>query len=817
MPGFDIDSLVLKYVRKEELTIEEIAALEVWIAEDPERDKLLTRMKEDPEWVEQELQRISEVEPDRIWGNVELRLKNDGYWYDGQHAIPTMISESDKGPDQLGFTNDVNALAKIIATTELTPPLAIAIFGKWGSGKSFFISKLKARISELSLSTDNKTFCKGIVHIHFNAWSYMDSDLWASLVSKIFESLNEYISANSKTDLAKKEIEDHLLRHLAISKEQIVALGGHKVEITERITELQMQRTVIRKEVSKKISEIGNHTLAATIDTVNKEFKVKQRILRTLNENPTFRITVSDLEKIVPPQYWDSPAALLQQVRSGYTFLRQFFRKGNMLKLFIFLTASLSLIFFIPISLDLIIARLKSVNFLIPQVVLSLLGSIAIIYRRAEKVYERLQPVIASFWSIKVDYEEEIKKATSKFEQAEKALIMKINSDTSQLKLLDAQIQKTISQKIELEYRIRNTLLTEALYSFIDRRSKSDDYKKRLGIISIIRQDFETLTGLFLGHNKEAVDTNASMEFREKFKQPLERIVLYIDDLDRCSEENVVQVLEAVNLLMAYPLFVAVVGVDPRWIRNALLKKHAAQFLNLTNAADQPSPNSERINCSQYLEKIFQIPFHLKGPTAEGLKNMIRNLSITVSTPDTDSTPPGNHFNTSTGEISTNIGEVAPDLRSPNPVSDSPYLLVLNNKEIAAMERLSVMIDANPRTANRFINTFRIVKAHEDLDLQGSKKDPSNLLCAALFLIAIGLGAYKHLLPSFEAFIQDPANARLHLKTYFKRHHDTAKFTELDQLNSTLAEDPVLKPILNMSLGLFNRQNQLIRRFRFNE
>lgn len=57
----------------------------------------------------------------------------------------------------------------------------------------------------------------------------------------------------------------------------------------------------------------------------------------------------------------------------------------------------------------------------------------------------------------------------------------------------------------------------------------------------------------------EAVDTGSS-------PKPVERIVLYIDDLDRCPPKRVVEVLEAVHLLLAFPLFVVVVGVDVRWV-----------------------------------------------------------------------------------------------------------------------------------------------------------------------------------------------------------------------------------------------------------
>ena len=50
---------------------------------------------------------------------------------------------------------------------------------------------------------------------------------------------------------------------------------------------------------------------------------------------------------------------------------------------------------------------------------------------------------------------------------------------------------------------------------------------------------------------------------------PIERIILYIDDLDRCPPKRVVEVLEAVHLLLAFDLFVVVVAVDARWLERS--------------------------------------------------------------------------------------------------------------------------------------------------------------------------------------------------------------------------------------------------------
>src|SRR5207253_6282867 len=74
-----------------------------------------------------------------------------------------------------------------------------------------------------------------------------------------------------------------------------------------------------------------------------------------------------------------------------------------------------------------------------------------------------------------------------------------------------------------------------ALYRFIEERAGADDYRRHLGLVALVRQDSETLARLL------EPDPDAELP-------PVERIVLYVDDLDRCSAHRVVKVLEAVHL-----------------------------------------------------------------------------------------------------------------------------------------------------------------------------------------------------------------------------------------------------------------------------
>ena len=49
--------------------------------------------------------------------------------------------------------------------------------------------------------------------------------------------------------------------------------------------------------------------------------------------------------------------------------------------------------------------------------------------------------------------------------------------------------------------------------------------------------------------------------------------------LDRCKPSVVVNVLEAIHILLAFELFVVVVGVDVRWLKRAL-QEHSADSLS---------------------------------------------------------------------------------------------------------------------------------------------------------------------------------------------------------------------------------------------
>jgi Cdc6-like AAA superfamily ATPase len=80
------------------------------------------------------------------------------------------------------------------------------------------------------------------------------------------------------------------------------------------------------------------------------------------------------------------------------------------------------------------------------------------------------------------------------------------------------------------------------------------------------------------------------------------RLVVFIDDLDRCTPDKIPDLLEAIKLFTTMPKCVYVLGLDHDIVRQGIFKKYRFE---------------DKREAEEYLEKIVQVPFHLP-PLDEG-------------------------------------------------------------------------------------------------------------------------------------------------------------------------------------------------------
>lgn len=93
-------------------------------------------------------------------------------------------------------------------------------------------------------------------------------------------------------------------------------------------------------------------------------------------------------------------------------------------------------------------------------------------------------------------------------------------------------------------------------------------------------------------------------EFRDDFEKllkdaSLKTLVVFIDDLDRCLPDTVIDVLEAIRLFLSTPQTVFVVCVDERLVESAVRRKFPQQ------------PGDDFDVANEYLEKLIQHPLRI--------------------------------------------------------------------------------------------------------------------------------------------------------------------------------------------------------------
>lgn len=117
--------------------------------------------------------------------------------------------------------------------------------------------------------------------------------------------------------------------------------------------------------------------------------------------------------------------------------------------------------------------------------------------------------------------------------------------------------------------------------------------------------------------------------FREALEQilgPHRRLIIFVDDLDRCLPEKAVEVLEAIKLFLEAPGTVFVLGMD-RAVIEAGVEARYETLLRAARAEKRDLP----ISGDTYLQKIVQIPFYLPPLAVKDIEHYLEKLEEDVS------------------------------------------------------------------------------------------------------------------------------------------------------------------------------------------
>lgn len=679
-------------------------------------------------------------------------------------ALAGFRSDKPSDVDHIGFAADVEALCSVLIAQKVDPPISVGLFGEWGTGKSTFMRLMRDRVRALQdewKGRDDSPFCRSVKQINFNAWNYSDANLWASLVTRIFEGLSKS-DPEIKDDAELRAGERAaMVSALTTAKATIAEKEAERDEAEKRHAELESRLSDIEARVTSAGERLSNIRPAEVIERARTSEKVQalgKQVLERAQTNGNA-----------------DAVAVARELRSTWGFLVHSARMLGRKR--VLLVAGATLAFLLTVG----VAEVSGVPVAgTVAAVVGLLGSLAAI---ARKPVERARQAAAAADDLLTGLREE-EQAAVRREEAE--VQRELDELAARRAHLDADIEVARSAASRAGREIEDIRSGRLITQFVEERAVSSEYRQHLGLIALIRNDFDELTRLML--DAEVPD-----------KPPFDRIILYIDDLDRCRAELVVQVLEAVHLLLALRLFVVVVGVDPRWLAQSL-KRHYIGQLGLEDG-DEPDPEAEEwaTTPQNYLEKIFQIPFALRPMGTNGFKSMMGAL-FEVRTVGRHPDGPDGSLRPATGEEpEAQRGATSADTNAVASTSNEAFrkrtleLLRIWPAELEFIHRLGALVPT-PRAAKRLANTYRLLRVRQDTSLSRfvERDGQAGEYQVALVLLTIVVGfsdiaddvfrqVLESTLPSFSSFVEElapPADASSREGELYKRLGDGLRLLE---------------------------------------
>lgn len=131
------------------------------------------------------------------------------------------------------------------------------------------------------------------------------------------------------------------------------------------------------------------------------------------------------------------------------------------------------------------------------------------------------------------------------------------------------------------------------------------------------------LVDKYITENYEIKDTIHKILNYEIFEN--KKLIVFIDDLDRCSSEKVMEVIEAIKLILNSENCIFFLGCDKDYLQSALLIKYK-EFIKYLD--DNEQQQTFKKFADEYLEKIIQIPFSIPALNEEAIENYIKGLLI---------------------------------------------------------------------------------------------------------------------------------------------------------------------------------------------
>lgn len=631
--------------------------------------------------------------------------------------------------DPLGYAEEAARLAELACLKANTPPMAVALFGDWGSGKSTFMRRMQDSVEAIGTrwhDAPESPFTTRVAQIRFNAWSYADGDLWASMATEIFRQLRteiERLSGGAVAGAQYRALLDRVALRLGTAE---AAQGAALGEIARLSREMDAKRA--------ELTEVTDR--AAAIQGASAAARLVDRVTDTLKQNPAAAATALRALGFTDSAGEKQLAALVGEARAAV----QAFGKASLLGRAVLeaLRHPGGLL-----ALGLVGAVGYGAFAQWQATTPALLASAAAVLAPLSVLWQRLRPIVDAAREFSAQ------EAAERTQLAARRTTLEAEIAALDAKRAAQEAAQSREASLLASYAgaARGESPAALLKFFLEQDAGLQAYEQRLGLVSRLRESLETLEQILGEQAARDTKPGPAAEAMPRTLPSIDRIILYVDDLDRCQPAQVVPVLQALALMLQLKLFVAVVAVDERWLMAAL----SIHYKDVIDAKGMAGP-------AQFLEKIFQIPFWLRPMQSadESYRKFIAHL-----VPEAVPGPPQTVRVAETWEEGTTPDERGPWTREEAIDPDELPLLedealgaqesreatvqrvALTTPELEVLTALAPLAGGTPRALKRFVNLYRLMRASrqgEELERWLGQGDDPPEFPANAFVLACHAG-----------------------------------------------------------------------------
>lgn len=193
------------------------------------------------------------------------------------------------------------------------------------------------------------------------------------------------------------------------------------------------------------------------------------------------------------------------------------------------------------------------------------------------------------------------------------------------------------------------------------------------------------------------------------------KLVIFIDDLDRCEPPKSADIVEAVNLFLDAEGCVFVIGMDSESVARSIEVKYKDLFERMK------AENAGVVSIGRlFLDKIVQIPFSVPRPTPKQIASLVNDaLGVKVLSLSLNISLGGGSNSPSAGSIGASDVDAADQVPSTHMEEQKEVSLPISQPRIdaasyakpeirAAIFKGTELLADNPRQVKTFINLFRL-------------------------------------------------------------------------------------------------------------